>query len=310
MDALTQQYGYASNGESFSLADPQEVWIMEMMSKGPGETGSVWVAVRIPDGYVSGHANQARIRTFPQDDPANCRFAHDVVDFAVEHGLYPKDADPRDFSFSDTFDPVGFTGARLAEARVWNMFRQVADETGAFEHQYLDYILGQNLTNRMPLWIKPFRKLSLNDSFTFMRAHYEGSALDMSNAASNDLGAGEWDVPMRARPLFWPFEVDGKRYHNERPIGTQQTAWHFVGQMRSWLPRQVGTIVWFSVDDTTHSHHVPVYASSTNVSVAWGDEGIQHVDETGASLHVDFGKAFWMYNSALPPCPLGELLSL
>lgn len=295
MDAIMQTYGYASNGESFSLADPREVWLMEVMSKGPGERGSVWVARRIPDGYVCGHANQARIRTFPRDDPANCRYAADVLSFAVAHGLYPAHADPALFSFSDTFDPVGFTGARLAEARVWNFFRQVADDSGAFGAQYLDYVQGQNLTHRMPLWVKPYRKLSLNDTFTFMRAHYEGSVFDM-RGTDGDVGAGAHDAAWRMRPLYWPTEVGGRQYHNERPIGTQQTAWHFVGQMREWLPDEVGTIVWFSVDDTGHSHHVPVYSASTRVSSAWGDEGIQHVDDEGASLRVDTSKAFWAYN--------------
>lgn len=321
------------------------------------------MARRIPDGYVSGHANQARIRTFPRDDPANCRFAADVVDFAVAHGLYPASAPvevrvmtpaagptdarlccnasptpailgatlsvcpvaarasrptpprlvavtrrarlptpappphhPQDFSFSDIYDPISFTGARLAEARVWNMFRQVADTTGEFERRWLPYVSGLNLTERMPLWVKPYRKISLNDTMWFMRAHYEGSAFDMTNEAGNDLGAGAWNAGWRIRPLYWVDKVKGQQYHNERPIGTQQTAWHFVSQMRSWMPREISTINWFSVDDTSHSLHVPVYSSATRISPAWADAGIQHVDDEGASLHTDVTKAFWAFN--------------
>jgi dipeptidase len=183
MDELMQKYGYASDGESFSIGDPNEVWIMEVMSKGEGELGSVWVAQKIPDGYVSGHANQARIRTFIQNDPSTSRFAHDVIDFARKKNLY--NGTDAEFSFSDTYDPVSFVSARMCEARVWNMFRQVAAESD-FENEYLDYVKGENLTNRMPLYIKPKEKISLNDTFWFMRGHYENTYFDMSV----DVGAG------------------------------------------------------------------------------------------------------------------------
>ncbi len=289
MDELMQKYGYASNGESFSIGDPNEVWIMEVMSKGEGELGSVWVAQKIPDGYVSGHANQARIRTFVKDDPSTSRFSHDVVDFARKHGLY--NGTDADFSFSDTYDPVSFVSARMCECRVWNMFRQVAAESD-FENQYLDYVKGDNLTNRMPLYIKPKEKISLNDTFWFMRGHYEGTYFDMSV----DVGAGPFQSIYRARPLVWKDPANGKSYHNERPIGVQQTAWHLTSQMRKFLPNAIGTILWFGVDDTAHSVHVPFYNSVTRVSQAWADEGIQHVDDTKASLKVDFGKAWWMFN--------------
>ena len=296
MDDLMQKYGYASDGESFSLADPKEVWLMEVMSKGEGELGSVWVAQKIPDGYVSGHANQARIRTFNHNDPSTSRFAHDVVDFARKKGLYPSDKADSEFSFSDTFDPVSFTGARLCECRVWNMFRQVAAEDN-FGDQYLDYVKGENLTHRMPLFIKPRDKISLNDTFWFMRSHYEGTYFDMTV----DVGAGQYASAYRARPLFWETS-DKVTYHNERPIGVQQTAWHFTAQMRSFLPDIIGAVVWFAVDDTAHSVHVPFYPSVTKISEKWADKGIQHVDDEKASLKVSFDSAWWLFNMVANLC--------
>merc|ERR1711871_1541286 len=178
----------------------------------------------------------------------------------------------------------------MCEARVWNMFRQVS--SGDFEDEYLDYVKGDNLTNRMPLYIKPKEKISLNDTFWFMRGHYEGTYFDMSV----DVGAGPFQSIYRARPLVWKDPANGKSYHNERPIGVQQTAWHLTSQMRSFLPNQIGAILWFGVDDTAHGVHVPFYNSISRVSKAWADEGIQHVDDTSASLKVDFGKAWWMFN--------------
>jgi dipeptidase len=287
-------YGWASEGESFSIADPHEVWLMEIVGKGANETGAVWVARKIPDGAVTGHANQARIRTFPQDDPATCRFSPDVIDFARKQGLF-SGADA-DFSFSDTFDPVGFTGARLAEIRVWNFFHQVADNTGAFEKEYLDYVSGRNTSHRMPLWIFPYKKVSLNDTIWFMRSHFEGTAFDMTR----DVGAEEWAASIRTRPLYWEApssnSEDPQQYHNERPIGVQQTGWNFVAQMRSWLPDPVGGVVWFSVDDTAHSVRAPFYVGITKVPPAYADEGIQHVDDTRAGETVDTTKAFWAFN--------------
>jgi dipeptidase len=171
MANLTSAFGYASTGESFSIADPNEVWLLELIGKGPGEVGAVWVAVRIPDGYVTGHANQARIRTFPLSDPDAAVYAPDLFDFVVRKGLYPASARPEDFSFSDVFDPVGFSSARFCEVRVWAFFNQINSGMA----QYLDYVQGQNLTNRMPLYVLPDRPISLNDTLWFMRTHFENT---------------------------------------------------------------------------------------------------------------------------------------
>jgi len=288
MDALMQAYGYTSEGESFSVADPNEVWIMEVIGKGPKRKGSVWVAKKIPDGSVSAHANQARIRAPVTDDTSTCRYASDVVEFAVSLGLYPANGNKADFSFSDTYDPLSFTGARVAEARVWELFRQVSADTDFGAH-YLDYIMGKNMSNRMPLFITPKRKISLNQTFWLMRSGYAGSPLDMSDP--NDISSGPFQSAFRVRPLFW--KSGGKDYHNERPIGTQQTGWHFTSVMKAG---PVGAVVWFSVDDTSHSAHFPAFAKSSRVSEAWADKGVQHVDDKQQSTHVSFDNAFWVFN--------------
>ena len=218
---LMDTYGYYSGGESFSLADRSgEVWMMEVISRGNeyGKKGAVWVAIRIPDGAVCAHANQARIRTFPRDDPDNCLYAHDVVDVAVFYGFYPETADPADFSFSDVYDPVDFLNARQGEARVWSVFSQVADNTGAFQAQYQSYALGEDTTGRMPLYIVPYKKLSLNDIMQLMANHYEGTVMD----SSIDVGAGLFEAPYRPRPLEWEYE--GVKYHNERSIATAKVS--------------------------------------------------------------------------------------
>ena len=287
-----QTYGWASEGESFSIGDPNELWIMEIVGKGNVSKGSVWVAQRIPDGAISGHANQARIRTFVRNDPSTSRYSDDVVDFARSQGLFHGKDD--DFSFSDTYDPVGFTGARLAEARVWNMFRQVADDTGDWGNKYLDYVTGKNLTHRFPLFIVPSRKISLNDTMWFMRGQYDDTPLDMRK----DVGAQVWAASFRVRPLYWKSDESGKEqtYHNERPIGTQQTGWHFVAQMQKQLPDAVGGVVWFGVDDCAHSVHVPFFVGINSVPLGWRDLGILHVDDEQASMAVDDSKAWWSFN--------------
>jgi dipeptidase len=274
---LMAEFGYYSSGESFSIADPNEVWVLEMIGKGEGEKGAVWVAVKIPDGYVSGHANQARIRTFPLKDPDNCIYSPDVIDFAREKGWF--DGKDKDFSFSDTYAPVDFGGARFCESRVWSMFRQVNSNM----EQYEDYALGHNLDNRMPLYIKPDRKIGLEDMFSFMRDHFQGTALDMTK----DIGAGPYGVPYRWRPLTW--KVDGVSYCNERAVATQQTGFHFVSQSRSWLPDPVGGLIWWGVDDAANSLYMPIYASSTRVpsTVAVGNGDMMTYSPTSA---------FWIFN--------------
>jgi len=293
MADLVEEYGYYSTGESISIADPNEVWILEMIGKGEGEKGAVWVALRIPDGYISGHANQARIRTFPlankrtsitskqfdkiHDPAVEVIYSYDVITFARNKGWFNgKDAD---FSFSDTYAPVDFGGARFCEARVWSIFRKINDDM----EQYLDYAMGHNLQNRMPLWVKPNRKISVQDMMAFMRDAYEGTPLDMRN----DVGAGPHGKPYRWRPLTW--KVDGVEYCNERAIATQQSAFVFVSQSRSWLPDPVGGILWFGLDDAKSNVFVPMYCSITEVPEVF-EEG------NGAMMVWSDNSAFWLFN--------------
>lgn len=293
MTSLVEKYGYYSSGESFSIADSNEVWILEMIGKGDGHKGAVWVARMIPDGYVSGHANQARITTFPQsfiqggissnemnklfDSKVNTVYAADVISFAKAKGFYEgKDAD---FSFSDTYAPVDFGGARFCEARVWSMFRQVT--TGMDE--YLDHVMGHDLDRRLPLWVKPDKKITLNDMFTFMRDHFEGTELDMSK----DIGAGPFALPYRWRPLTW--EVDGTRYCNERAVATQQTGFSFVSQSRSWLPDPVGGILWFGLDDASSTVYTPMFCGIAKVPKSY-EKGF------GSLMEYQNESAFWTFN--------------
>lgn len=293
MGNLVASHGYYSSGESFSIADPNEVWIMEMIGKGTemvtenGKTynkyrGAVWVAVRIPDGYVSGHANQARIRTFPLDDPENCLYAPDVIDFAREKGYY-EGAD-EDFSFSDTYAPVDFGGARFCEVRVWSFFKEIS----AGMEQYLEYVKGEELDNRMPLYIKPNRKLDNRDLMNFMRDHLEGTELDMTK----DAGAGPFGLPYRWRPLTW--EYDGKTYVNERATATQQTGFSFVAECRPMKPDWLGGIFWFGIDDAAATTYVPMYCGMTRVpdSYAEGNGDLLTYSETSAFWTFSFVSNF------------------
>ncbi|MFP4059882.1 MAG: dipeptidase [Bacteroidota bacterium] len=277
MASLVEEYGYYSSGESFSIADPQEVWIMELIGKGTGNKGAVWVARKIPDGYISGHANQARITTFPLDDPENCMYSDDVISFAKDMDYF-KGKD-KNFSFSDAYAPVNFGGARFCEARVWAGFNRVNDNM----EKYLDYAMGENLENRMPLWIKPDKKLSVYDVMELMRDYYQDTPMDMSK----DLGAGPYGCIVRWRPLTW--EVDGKTYFNERAISTQQTGFSFVAQCRDNLPDPIGGILWFGVDDTYSTVYVPMYCGMTRVpeSFAVG---------TGSIMDFNPDAAFWVFN--------------
>ena len=223
---LANTYGYESEGESFTLADPNEVWVMDLIGKGPGRKGVVWVAVRIPDDCISGHANHSRIHQFPLKDKDNCLYSKDVISFAREKGYFSgKD---KDFSFADAYAPADFGALRFCEARVWSFFnRWAADDMSV----YLSYAEGDTKAAPMPLYVKPKQPLSLQDVKDMMRDHYEGTPL----ALDSDLGQGPWEMPYRPTPLS--FEVDGKKYFNERPISTQQTANVYVSQMRSWSMR-------------------------------------------------------------------------
>lgn len=287
MVQLTDTYGYASSGESFSIADGKEVWIMEVIGRGgEGKIGFVWVAVRVPDGMVAAHANQARIQTFPKDDPDNSMYADDVVDLARGLGLY--DGNDEEFSFSDTYDPVTFEGARLCDARVWSIFSLITADDN-FEDHYADYATGKNLSNRMPLWIKPAQKLALKDVTSLMRDHYEDSVLDLSN----DVGAEDAEAPYRTHPLVWEYE--GDTYVNERTVATQQTGWNFVAQQRHWMPPELSSILWFAVDDSGTAPRYPVYGSSRAVSDAFFGVGPQD-GVPSPILDFDLSKAFWVSN--------------
>ncbi len=289
---LLDEYGYYSTGESFSISDPDEVWIMEIIGKGMKmkttgsgnnkkvineNKGAVWVARKIPDGYISGHANQARITTFPKDDPENCLYSDDVIDFAREMGYY--EGNDKDFSFADAFAPLDFGGARFCEARVWSGFRKVNKNM----EQYIDYARGENPENRMPLWIKPDEKLSVHDVMELMRDYYQETELDMSL----DFGAGPNKCIVRWRPLTW--EIDSVTYFNERATSTQQTGFSFVTQSRSWLPDPIGGILWFGVDDTYSTVYSPMYCGITEVPGSF-------TEGKGSIMEFDNDAAFWVFN--------------
>ena len=277
MDQLTTAYGYYSEGESFSISDVNEVWIMEMIGKGPGNKGAVWVARRIPDGYVCGHANQSRITTFPLNDPENCLYAKDVIDLARSKDYFT--GSDEDFSFADAYAPLNFEAVRFCDARVWSGFRKVADGMD----DYADYAKGENMNHRLPLWVKANRKLGVQDVMDMMRDYYQGTELDMTK----DFGAGPNQVIVRWRPLTW--KVDGITYFNERAISTQQTGFSFIAQSRSWLPDPVGGILWFGVDDTYSTVYTPMYCGIKAVppSFAVGN---------GAMMEFDPDAAFWVFN--------------
>ena len=270
---LTETYGYASSGESFSIADENEAWIMEMISKGKYGKGIVWVARRIPDGYVSAHANQARITTFPLNDPENCLYSKDVISFARERDYFS--GEDKDFSFCDAYAPADFGAMRGCEARVWSFFRSVTEGMD----KYIDFAMGVNPENKMPLWVKPTEKVSPKQLFDAMRDHYEGTPMDMTT----DIGAGGHHLPYRWRPMY--FTVDGVEYCNERATATQQTGFWICGQARE---NKVG-ILWFGVDDAATSALTPIYVNSTEIPWCLSEQN-------GSMLKYSDTSLFWITN--------------
>lgn len=277
MTDLVKEYGYYSSGESFTIADPNEVWIMEMIGKGPGVKGAVWVAVRIPDDCIAAHANQSRIHKFNMKDKDNCLYAPDVIPFAREKGYF--NGVNKDFSFADAYCPLTFSGLRACEARVWSFYNMFSKTTG---QAYLSYIEAKS-KEPMPLYVKPDRKVSVRDIQNAMRDHYEGTALDITN----DLGAGPFKMPYRLSPLT--FKVDGKTYFNERPISTQQSAFSFVSQMRSNLPDAIGGVLWFGLDDANMTVFTPVYCNINKVPAPYAQG-------EGDCVTFSWNSAFWIYN--------------
>ena len=295
---LANTYGYYSSGESFSLADTEEVWVMDLIGKGSDNKGIVWVARRVPDGYICAHANQARISTFPLNDPENCIYAPDVITFAREKGYF--NGEDKDFSFCDAYAPLDFSGMRGCEARAWSAFNILCDGKFTFldengnevtkdAYDYIDYAMGWDKTKRFPLFVKPARKISVKDVADVMRDHYEGTPMDMTQ----DIGAGGNALPYRWRPMG--FEYEGKKYVNERAIATQQTGFWFVGQSRGWLPDEIGGVNWFGCDDAATSYLTPIYTSTYEVPECFRVGNGDMITYSPTS-------AFWMTNRVANAC--------
>ncbi len=306
MTTLVEEYGYASSGESFSIADPNEVWILEMISKGMEivwdkkqnkyinkNKGAIWVAIRIPDGYVSAHANQARITNFTLENKKNSIssknmdlinnpeistiYSEDIISFARDKKYFS--GNDSEFSFSDAYAPLTYDGARFCELRVWAAFNNISDSMDI----YWEHAIGNDLSIRMPLYIKPNRKLGPEDLMALKRDHLEGTELDMSK----DPGAGPFGLPYRWRPLTW--EYNNQTYCNERVTATQQTGFSFISQMRSWLPNPIGGVIWFAVDDAASCVYVPFYCGISKTPSKWA-EGY------GDMLTYKEDAAFWVFN--------------
>ena len=271
---LVTEYGYGSTGESISIADKNEVWLLEIIGKGPGIKGAVWVARKIPDGYICAHGNKAVIGEFPLDDPENCLYAEDVISFATEKGYYdPDSGEP--FLFNEAYCPSTPRNQRYGDMRVWSLFRRAAPSLNLSA----DYHRAVDGAERYPLWIKPDEKLSLSDVFSLMRDHYEGTPYDMRKG----IDAGPYGSPNRWRPMQW--EVDSVEYVWERPISTQQTGFSFVSQSRSWLPDPIGGVYWYGVDDTYTTCYVPLYCGINDVPEAYTKAS----GGESAAFHLGFG---------------------
>ena len=296
--SLANEYGYMSEGESFSIADTQEAWVMDLIGKGEGNKGIVWVARRVPDGYICAHANQSRITRFPLNDPENCLYAPDVIEFARSKGYFS--GTDEEFSFRDAYNPLDFGGARACDARAWSAFNILCDgqftymdesgkEVTAPASDWLEYALGHDLAGEMPLFVKPSRKLTVKNVADAMRDHFEGTPMDMTK----DAGAGGNALPYRWRPMH--FQYDGKSYVNERAIATQQTGFWFVGQSRGYLPDIIGGLIWFGCDDAATSYLTPIYTNTDEVPeclrVGNGD-----------MLHYSPTSTFWMCNRVANAC--------
>jgi len=290
MTSLVEEYGYASSGESFSISDPNEVWILEMISKGPDRKGAVWVARMVPDGYVCGHANQARIHQFPlqkgtnfSDKKQTTFHSADVISFARDKGYF-KGADG-EFSFAAAYCPPDFGGRRFCDARVWQFFRRITPGSKQMD-AHLDWALGMKPAKPMPLFIKPDNKLSVRDVMELMRDHYEGSEMDMTR----DIGAGPFVLPYRWRPMTWKADKDAKEeYFFERAVSTQQTAFSFVTQSRSWLPNPIGGVYWVGMDDTFTTIYAPMYCGIRSVPASFARGA-------GNFSQFSWDSAFWVFN--------------
>ena len=279
MTSLVEKYGYNSEGETFSICDPNEAWIMEMQGTGAGSKGVVWVAMRIPDDAICAHANQSRIGKFNMKDKKNVLYSKNVISYARKMGWFNgKDSE---FSWKNTYAFPDFSGRRFCDARVWSFFNHYADD---FD-RYLPWALGKDKdAENMPLWIVPNRKLSVADVENGMRDHYEGTALALDTTS---IGGGIYEMPYRPTPLT--FTVDGKQYFNERPISTQQTAFTFVSQLRSWLPREIGGVLWFGNDDANMVAYTPVYCGNTVQPACYNTKGADAVTFSSDN-------AFWLCN--------------
>lgn len=287
MTSLVEKYGYCSSGETFSICDPNEAWIMEMMGTGPGSKGVVWVAMRIPDDAICAHANQSRIGKFDMKDKKNVLHSKNVISYARKMGWFSgKDAD---FSWKNTYAFPDFSGRRACDARAWSFFNRFKK---GFD-RYLPWALGKDPNAEdMPLWIVPNRKLSVKDVEDCMRDHYEGTALDIAN---RKVAGGIWNMPYQPTPLT--YKVDGKTCFNERPISTQQTGFTFVAQMRSWLPREIGGVLWFGNDDPNMVAYTPVYCSSTRQPECYNTPG---ADAVTFSTKNAFWVCNWVSNMVYP----------